>query len=28
VRAYLRHLRTLFGEIKADANDGNQAQAA
>jgi hypothetical protein len=28
VRAYLRHLRTLFGEIKSAANNGDQAQAA
>jgi len=28
VKAYLRHLRTLFGEIKPAAQDGDQAQAA
>lgn len=28
MRAYLRHLRTLFGEIKGEANDDDQAEAA
>lgn len=28
VKAYLRHLRTLFAEIEPDATSGDQAQAA